>query len=172
MSEVTLRGVEAYDNYLCPRCGVHPAGIVFTDGETIETPLLRKSPWADAVLLSGTCPNCDAALYEVEISVVADAPPGMALLNDHHYTAASHTLHVASRGRRAWNLVHFTGIRGLSFCSLHPATAQVPITTLDKPWLDEHVFGPMAWRDAWNSAVKLTDTMLLYLRRITWPENS
>lgn len=164
--------VEVYEKTPCPRCGVHPAGMVFTGGETLETPLLRTSPWADAVRLSGTCPNCGAPLYEVEISAVADAPPGMTLLNDHSYTAASHTLHVASRGRRAWNLVHLTGIRKLSFCSLDPATAQVPVTTLDTPWLDEHVFGPMAWSDGWKSAVKLTDTMLPYLRRIAWPENS
>lgn len=39
------------------------------------------------------------------------------------------------------------------------------------PWLDKHVFGPMAWSNGWKSAVKFTDTILPCLRRITWWEN-
>lgn len=168
--EATLRQVDAYEKSLCPWCGVCLTGMVFGDSAAIESPLLCAAPWADAALLWGECTHCGQRFYDLEVSVVAEAPPGRWLVNDHWYEAAGHTLYVASRGRREWRLVHFCGVRKMNFASIDPGAGSGRATDVDVPWLDEHIFGPMAWRNGRASAVKLTEMLLPCLRRISWPK--
>jgi len=169
--EISLRKVDAYEKSLCPACGVHPEWMVFRDGETIESPALLQSPWAFASLLWGECTGCGRRLYEVQISVVPAAPPGVCLLNDRRYEAAGHALYLASWRRREWRLVHLPKVSKMSLAPLDPPAAGEWTREMDAPWLDEHNFGPMPWRKGWNSAVRLTETMLPVVRRITWPQS-
>lgn len=165
--KIRLRQVEAYEDIPCPSCGDRQF-LNHEDLEHLESPALHAAPWASAILYVLVC-RCGQRRYDVEISLVPDVPPGASLLNDHQYKAAGYTRYLADRGRREWNLVHLVNISELPFGLNEPLPSGKSETRLDVPWLDEHNFNMMRWRDPRLSALKLIETMLPVLRTITWP---
>lgn len=166
--EIRLRQVEAYENMPCPSCGGQIASHEVL--EYLHSPALHEAPWASAILYGNDCRCGQRSSYDVEISVVPDVVPGASLLNDHQYKAAGYTRYLAGRGRREWNLVHLVNVSELAFGLNERLPTGESERPFDVPWLDEHNFNMMRWRDAWESALKLIETMLPVIRRITWPK--
>lgn len=103
---VTKLDVVTHPYLQCPNCNADmKAGLVFDGGETIFPP--EQSGWKAKEQYWGhmdfcICPECDAALYALEISVPSHAKKGKSFMNFYDFTAQSVETKLVEAGSWLW----------------------------------------------------------------------